>query len=77
MASRVAVMYAGQIVEEATFTPYSILQAPYTVGLIGSVPVLARSRTSCTLSQVMSQAASIRPLAAASPRVVAPAWIGI
>ncbi len=41
MASRVAVMYAGQIVEETDVR--SLFRAPkhpYTVGLIGSVPVL-------------------------------------
>ena len=41
MVSRVAVMYAGQIVEESDVR--SLFRAPkhpYTVGLIGSVPVL-------------------------------------
>jgi peptide/nickel transport system ATP-binding protein len=43
MAERVAVMYAGQIVEE-TATPalFSEPLHPYTRGLIGSVPVIGR-----------------------------------
>lgn len=41
MADRVAVMYAGQIIEEADVdTLYSSPQHPYTQGLIASVPVL-------------------------------------
>ncbi len=43
MASRVAVMYAGQIVEEADIhTLFHSPKHPYTVGLIGSVPVLGQ-----------------------------------
>jgi oligopeptide/dipeptide ABC transporter ATP-binding protein len=43
MAERVAVMYAGQIVEETT-TPTLFAEPlhPYTRGLIGSVPVIGR-----------------------------------
>ena len=43
MAERVAVMYAGQIVEEAP-TPALFAEPlhPYTRGLIGSVPVIGR-----------------------------------
>jgi oligopeptide/dipeptide ABC transporter ATP-binding protein len=43
MAERVAVMYAGQIVEETT-TPalFASPLHPYTRGLIGSVPVIGR-----------------------------------
>jgi len=41
LADRVAVMYAGQIVEEAdTRTLFSRPKHPYTEGLIGSVPVI-------------------------------------
>ncbi len=41
MASRVAVMYAGQIVEETDIrTLFNDPKHPYTVGLIGSIPVL-------------------------------------
>ena len=41
MADRVAVMYAGEIVEEAEVeTLFSDPKHPYTVGLIGSIPVL-------------------------------------
>ncbi len=43
MADRVAVMYAGQIVEEGAVTElFSNPKHPYTQGLIGSVPVLGR-----------------------------------
>jgi oligopeptide/dipeptide ABC transporter ATP-binding protein len=41
MADRIAVMYAGQIVEEAdAVTLFEEPKHPYTQGLIGSVPVL-------------------------------------
>jgi oligopeptide/dipeptide ABC transporter ATP-binding protein len=41
MATRVAVMYAGQIVEETDIrTLFHEPKHPYTVGLIGSIPVL-------------------------------------
>jgi oligopeptide/dipeptide ABC transporter ATP-binding protein len=41
MCERVAVMYGGQIVEEAdTQTIFAEPKHPYTVGLIGSIPVL-------------------------------------
>ncbi len=41
MADRVAVMYAGQIVEETdTSTLFKDPKHPYTQGLIGSIPVL-------------------------------------
>lgn len=43
MADRVAVMYAGRIVEQADVqTLFKNPQHPYTVGLIASVPVLGR-----------------------------------
>ena len=43
MAERVAVMYAGQIVEEASTTDlFAEPLHPYTRGLIGSVPVIGR-----------------------------------
>jgi oligopeptide/dipeptide ABC transporter ATP-binding protein len=45
MASRVAVMYAGQIVEEADIhTLFNKPMHPYTVGLLGSVPVLGQEK---------------------------------
>jgi oligopeptide/dipeptide ABC transporter ATP-binding protein len=45
MCDRVAVMYAGQIVEEApTRTLFRDPEHPYTQGLIGSVPVRGRRR---------------------------------
>jgi oligopeptide/dipeptide ABC transporter ATP-binding protein len=41
IADRVAVMYAGQIVEQASVTNlFELPQHPYTVGLINSIPVL-------------------------------------
>jgi oligopeptide/dipeptide ABC transporter ATP-binding protein len=45
MAERVAVMYAGQIVEEADVV--SLFERPlhpYTVGLMNSIPILGRYR---------------------------------
>jgi oligopeptide/dipeptide ABC transporter ATP-binding protein len=45
MASRVAVMYAGQIVEEADVrTLFREPMHPYTVGLLGSIPILGQER---------------------------------
>jgi oligopeptide/dipeptide ABC transporter ATP-binding protein len=45
MADRVAVMYAGQIVEETdTRTLFRDPRHPYTQGLIGSVPVIGARR---------------------------------
>jgi len=45
MAERVAVMYAGKIVEEAeTRALFKKPQHPYTKGLIGSVPVIGRRK---------------------------------
>jgi oligopeptide/dipeptide ABC transporter ATP-binding protein len=43
MADRVAVMYAGQIVEQASVEDlFSNPQHPYTRGLMGSIPVLGK-----------------------------------
>lgn len=45
MADRVAVMYAGRIVEEADVsTIFNEPQHPYTQGLIGSIPVLGEPK---------------------------------
>jgi len=45
MADRVAVMYAGEIVEEAEVTTlFTEPKHPYTKGLIGSVPVLGQTK---------------------------------
>ncbi|MDA8051917.1 MAG: ABC transporter ATP-binding protein [Rhodospirillales bacterium] len=45
MADRVAVMYAGRIVEEAPTTAlFDDPQHPYTLGLLGSVPRLDQAR---------------------------------
>ncbi|MBM3124244.1 MAG: ABC transporter ATP-binding protein, partial [Chloroflexi bacterium] len=43
MCERVAVMYAGEIVEQAEVTPlFDKPMHPYTQGLIGSIPVLGQ-----------------------------------
>jgi len=45
MASRIAVMYAGQIVEEAAVGPlFRDPKHPYTRGLLASIPVLGQVR---------------------------------
>jgi oligopeptide/dipeptide ABC transporter ATP-binding protein len=45
MASRVAVMYAGQIVEETDIrTLFRNPKHPYTQGLVGSIPILGETR---------------------------------
>jgi oligopeptide/dipeptide ABC transporter ATP-binding protein len=45
MADRVAVMYAGQIVEDATVEElFAAPKHPYTQGLIGSIPVAGERR---------------------------------
>ena len=45
VADRVAVMYAGEIVEEtATTTLFADPKHPYTIGLIGSIPVAGQRR---------------------------------
>ena len=45
MADRVAVMYAGEIVEQAEVTElFARPRHPYTRGLIGSIPVVGRPR---------------------------------
>jgi oligopeptide/dipeptide ABC transporter ATP-binding protein len=47
MADRVAVMYAGEIVEESPVASlFDTPHHPYTIGLIGSVPVLGEVRDS-------------------------------
>jgi oligopeptide/dipeptide ABC transporter ATP-binding protein len=45
MADNVAVMYAGQVVEQTSvFSLFKLPLHPYTVGLIGSTPVLGKVR---------------------------------
>ena len=55
MADRVAVMYAGEIVETAEVeTLFANPQHPYTKGLIGSIPVLGRrSETLATIPGIV------------------------
>ena len=46
MADRIAVMYAGEIVEEADVrTIFRNPRHPYTQGLVGSIPVLGKLKT--------------------------------
>ena len=46
MCDRVAVMYAGEIIEEAdTTTLFASPMHPYTQGLIGSVPILGQTKS--------------------------------
>ncbi len=50
MADRVAVMYAGEIVEETdVHTLFSAPQHPYTQSLLGSIPVLGQTRDTLTV----------------------------
>ncbi len=64
MADRVAVMYAGRVVEEAEVSQlFSDPQHPYTWGLLGSVPRLDRPR-SARLPAIAGSAPSVlRPSA--------------
>jgi peptide/nickel transport system ATP-binding protein len=49
MAHRVAVMYGGQVVEQAPVADlYANPKHPYTIGLLGSVPVIGRRQESLT-----------------------------
>jgi peptide/nickel transport system ATP-binding protein len=57
----VAVMYAGEIVEQAPASRlFSAPQHPYTVGLLGSLPLVAGRR-----ARLLSIAGSVPPLSAA------------
>jgi len=45
MADRVVVMYAGQVVEQATVQAlFNMPQHPYTVGLLGAIPSIEGPR---------------------------------
>ena len=77
MCERVAVMYAGQIVEETdTATLFRAPLHPYTQGLIGSVPVIGRRRRAswrsspggCRTSSTCRRAAASRPAARPASR---------
>lgn len=62
MADRVAVMYAGQVVEQATASElFGSPQHPYTVGLLGAMPALAASRTRLAAIEGMVPAATAMP----------------
>lgn len=53
MAQNVAVMYAGKVMEEADVdTLFSEPKHPYTVGLMGSIPVLGREKKRRRLSTI-------------------------
>lgn len=61
MASRVAVMYAGKIVEEAPVRDlFKDPRHPYTRGLLGSVPVIGRkARTERRLQEIPGMVPSL------------------
>ena len=53
VADRVAVMYAGELVEQATVRDIFLeAQHPYTVGLLGCVPKIGAGRERGTLSPI-------------------------
>jgi oligopeptide/dipeptide ABC transporter ATP-binding protein len=53
MAQEVAVMYAGKVVEEADAeTLFARPQHPYTVGLLGSIPVLGKDKKARRLTTI-------------------------
>ncbi len=70
MADKVAVMYAGQIVEEADVkTLFADPHHPYTRGLIGSIPTFGDVREELDVIPGLYQRSSTSPTLAALPRV--------
>jgi len=62
MADRVAVMYAGQVVEQAPVRElFSQPQHPYTVGLLGAIPAIAAPRARLSAISGMVPAATAMP----------------
>ena len=62
MADRVAVMYAGQVVEQAPVRElFSQPQHPYTVGLLGAIPAIAAPRVRLSAISGMVPAATAMP----------------
>jgi peptide/nickel transport system ATP-binding protein len=62
MADRVAVMYAGQVVEQAPVEAlFRMPQHPYTVGLMGAIPSVAAPRARLAAIEGMVPAATAMP----------------
>ncbi|MFM8467289.1 MAG: ABC transporter ATP-binding protein [Oxalobacteraceae bacterium] len=62
MADRVAVMYAGQVVEQAPVRElFARPQHPYTVGLLGAIPAIAAPRARLSAISGMVPAATAMP----------------
>ena len=62
MADRVVVMYAGQVVEQATVQAlFSMPQHPYTVGLLGAIPSIEGPRARLAAIDGMVPAATAMP----------------
>ena len=62
MADRVAVMYAGQVVEQAPVKElFAQPQHPYTVGLLGAIPAIAAPRARLSAISGMVPAATAMP----------------
>jgi oligopeptide/dipeptide ABC transporter ATP-binding protein len=62
MADRVAVMYAGQVVEQAPVKAlFAQPQHPYTVGLLGAIPAIAAPRARLSAISGMVPAATAMP----------------
>jgi peptide/nickel transport system ATP-binding protein len=62
MADRVAVMYAGQVVEQAPVDAlFRMPQHPYTVGLMGAIPSMAAPRARLAAIEGMVPAATAMP----------------
>jgi peptide/nickel transport system ATP-binding protein len=69
MANRVAVMYAGRIVEEAPVTPFfESPRHPYSRGLLASLPGAAGSRRLRAIEGTMPSLANLPPGCAFEPR---------
>jgi oligopeptide/dipeptide ABC transporter ATP-binding protein len=66
MASRVVVMYAGKVVEEAPVIPlFKDPRHPYTQGLLGSIPVIGRKEQT---GRRLQEIAGIVPSSARMPQ---------
>ena len=68
MADRVAVMYAGEIVEQTDVNSlFDEPLHPYTQGLIGSIPILSTCRPDAVLRRAVRRASNIRWQSAPRP----------